>query len=101
MLRGIYEEHTGLRDRFAGAGAVRPNWQPGSGSSGLAGRASGQALDLRVDPACAPYDELAVRRCAQQDGDVLARVTLRFDELVESCAIVRASPRDCRSASMR
>jgi len=89
VLRGIYEEHTGLRDRFAGAGAVLPELAAWIGLVGLAGRASGQTLDLRVDAACAPYDELAVRRCTQQDGDVLARVTLRFDELVESVRIVR------------
>ena len=89
VLRGIYEEHTGLRDRFAGAGAVLPELAAWLGLVGVAGRASGQTLDLRVDAACAPYDELAVRRCTQQDGDVLARVTLRFDELVESVRIVR------------
>jgi len=33
VLRGIYEEHTGLRDRFAGAGTVLPNLRPGSGWS--------------------------------------------------------------------
>jgi Ni,Fe-hydrogenase III large subunit len=89
VLRGIYEEHTGLRDRFAGAGAVLPELAAWLGLVGLAGRASGQTLDLRVDAACAPYDELGVRRCVQRDGDVLARVTIRFDEFVESVRIVR------------
>jgi Ni,Fe-hydrogenase III large subunit/Ni,Fe-hydrogenase III component G len=89
VLRGIYEEHTGLRDRFAGAGTVLPDLAAWIGLVGLAGRASGQTLDLRVDAACAPYDELNVRRCTQQDGDVLARVTIRFDELSESVRIVR------------
>ena len=89
VLRGIYEEHTGLRDRFAGAGTVPPELASWLGLVGLAGRASGQTLDLRVDAACAPYAELNVRRCTQQDGDVLARVTLRFDELGESVRVVR------------
>ncbi len=89
ILRGIYEEHTGLRDRFAGAGTVLPELASWLGLVGLAGRASGQALDLRLDAACAPYDELNVRRCTQQDGDVLARVTLRLDELGESVRVVR------------
>ena len=89
VLRGIYEEHTGLRDRFAGAGAVLPELAAWLGLVGFAGRASGQALDLRVDAACAPFEELSVLRCAQQDGDVLARVTIRFDELVESLRLVR------------
>jgi Ni,Fe-hydrogenase III large subunit len=89
VLRGIYEEHTGLRDRFADAGTVPPELANWLGLVGLAGRASGQALDLRVDAACAPYDELSVLRCVQQDGDVLARVTVRFDELFESLRLVR------------
>jgi Ni,Fe-hydrogenase III large subunit len=89
VLRGIYEEHTGLRDRFAGAGTILPELAAWIGLVGLAGRASGQTLDLRVDAACTPYDELAVRRCTQQDGDVLARVTLRFDELAESVRLLR------------
>ncbi len=41
-LRGIYEEHTGLRDRFAGAGTVLPELAAWIGLVGLAGRASGQ-----------------------------------------------------------
>jgi Ni,Fe-hydrogenase III large subunit/Ni,Fe-hydrogenase III component G len=89
VLRGIYEEHTGLRDRFAGAGAILPELAAWLGLVGLAGRASGQTLDLRVDAACAPYDELGVRPCIQRDGDVLARVTIRFDEFVESVRMVR------------
>jgi Ni,Fe-hydrogenase III large subunit/Ni,Fe-hydrogenase III component G len=89
VLRGIYEEHTGLRDRFAGAGAILPELAAWLGLVGLAGRASGLTLDLRVDAACAPYDELGVRPCIQRDGDVLARVTIRFDEFVESVRMVR------------
>ncbi|MGB7739443.1 MAG: NADH-quinone oxidoreductase subunit C [Steroidobacteraceae bacterium] len=89
VLRGIYEEHTGLRDRFADAGTVLPELANWLGLVGLAGRASGQELDLRVDATYAPYDELSVVRCVQRDGDVLARVTIRFDELVESVRIVR------------
>ena len=89
VLRGIYEEHTGVRDRFAGTGTVLPELATWLGLVGIAGRASGQALDLRVDAACAPYDELSVLRCVQQDGDVLARVNIRFDELFESLRLVR------------
>ena len=89
VLRGIYAEHTGLRDRFAEAGTVPPELANWLGIVGLAGRASGQALDLRVDAACSPYDELSVLRCTQRDGDVLARVNVRFDELFESLRLVR------------
>ncbi len=46
-LRTIYDEHSGLRDRFAGAGVVTPALAARLGLTGLAGRASGQAFDLR------------------------------------------------------
>ena len=89
VLRDIYEEHSGLRDRFSAAGRLDPELASWLGVVGLAGRASGQPLDLRVDLPQAPYEQLGLRRMAQQDGDVLARVTLRFDELAESLRISR------------
>ncbi len=58
------------------------------GLIGLAGRASGQDFDLRVDLPCDPYGELAVRKYAREEGDVAARVGVRFDELFESLRVV-------------
>jgi Ni,Fe-hydrogenase III large subunit/Ni,Fe-hydrogenase III component G len=89
VLRDIYEEHSGLRDRFSGAGRLEPQLANWLGVVGLPGRASGQPLDLRVDLPQAPYDQLGVHRCVQHDGDVLARVTIRFDELAESLRLAR------------
>ena len=89
VLRIIYEDHAGLRDRFCGAGRLDPELANWLGLVGLAGRASGQALDLRLDLPQPPYDHLGLRRCVQQDGDVLARVTIRFEELAESLRLVR------------
>jgi len=88
-LRVIYDEHDGLRDRFTGAGTVAPELAAQLGLTGLAGRASGQAFDLRSDMPCAPYEELRVVMCVRRDGDVAARVAVRFDELQESCRLVR------------
>ncbi len=87
-LRLIYEEHEGVRDRFVGTGRVSVDLALRLGLAGMAGRASGQAYDLRVDLPCAPYDALQVQRCGGTDGDVAARVALRFDELLESCRLV-------------
>ncbi len=89
-LRTIYDEHAGVRDRFAGAGTVTPDLAARLGLIGLAGRASGQALDLRVDLPCASVrGARSVRRAARDDGDVAARVAVRFDELTESLRLVR------------
>ncbi len=88
-LRQVYDEHAGLRDRFAGAGIVTPDLARRLGLTGLAGRASGQAFDLRADLPCQPYDELRPARAKSAEGDVGARVAVRFDELAESCRLVR------------
>jgi Ni,Fe-hydrogenase III large subunit/Ni,Fe-hydrogenase III component G len=88
-LRAIYDEHEGVRDRFTGAGVVTPKLAARLGLTGLAGRASDQAFDLRVDLPCEPYTELAPAMIARSEGDVAARVALRFDELQESCRLIR------------
>ncbi|MGP8099040.1 MAG: Ni,Fe-hydrogenase III large subunit [Steroidobacteraceae bacterium] len=88
-LRAIYDEHEGVRDRFTGAGVVAPELAARLGLTGLAGRASAQAFDLRVDLPCEPYTELAPVMIGRSEGDVAARVAVRFDELSESCRLIR------------
>jgi Ni,Fe-hydrogenase III large subunit len=87
-LREIYDEHSGVRDRFAGAGVVTPALAAKLGLTGLAGRASGQSFDLRCDLPCEPYVELAPTKAGRSEGDVAARVTVRFDEVAESARLV-------------
>ena len=89
-LRTVYDEHAGLQDRFLGTGRVTPSLAAQLGLTGLAGRASGQAFDLRRDQRWAPYDRFSVAVATQQGGDVAARVALRFDEVFESLRLVRA-----------
>ncbi len=88
-LREIYDEHSGLRDRFVGAGCVKAALARRLGLLGLAGRASGQAHDARIDFPLPPYDEIVPAKIVREEGDVAARVTLRFEELQESCRLVR------------
>lgn len=83
-LRRIFDEHSGLQDRFLTAGRVEPELAKRLGLVGLAGRASGQALDLRADHPCEPYCALGARKAVYQAGDVAARSHVRFDELFES-----------------
>ena len=83
-LRAIYDDHSGVRDRFTGTGCLPPELAARLGVLGLAGRASGQPLDARVDLPCAPYTELAVAKVVQSGGDVAARVAVRFEELAVS-----------------
>ena len=83
-LHEIYDDHAGLQDRFTGTGRVEPALARKLGLIGLAGRASGQSWDIRCDHAYAPYDKLAVRMQGRLQGDVAARVAVRFEETLES-----------------
>jgi Ni,Fe-hydrogenase III large subunit len=88
-LRTIYDEHAGLQDRFIGTGCVSPQLASQLGLTGLAGRASGLACDLRCNPPWPPYDRLDVTMATQRNGDVAARVAVRFDEVFESLRLIR------------
>ncbi len=87
-LRGIYDEHAGVQDRFRNCGRAAPKLARSLGLMGLAGRASGQARDIRCDFPSAPYDLLDVRIATQTAGDVWARVAVRFDEALESARLI-------------
>jgi Ni,Fe-hydrogenase III large subunit len=69
---------------------LKPELAKRLGVIGLAGRASGRDHDLRVDLPCPPYAELAVQKQVRIEGDVAARVAVRFDELTESVRLVTA-----------
>src|SRR5215468_7543698 len=90
ILRDIYDEHAGLQDRFRTCGRVAPELALQLGLTGFAARASGIAEDLRTDFPSPPYDALALRRCGHVDGDVAARVAVRFDETLESLRLIGA-----------
>jgi len=89
ILRNIYDEHAGAQDRFIATGRVEPKLAAQLGLCGMAGRASAQAWDARVQFACPPYDQLDVKMAAYPNGDVAARVIVRFDELFESLRLQR------------
>jgi Ni,Fe-hydrogenase III large subunit/Ni,Fe-hydrogenase III component G len=95
-IRSVYDEHPGLQDRLLTTGRVSLELAERLGLTGLAGRASGRALDLRVQFPCVPYDRLGVNLVSQHGGDVAARVTVRFEEIFESlrlcAAILEAAP---------
>ena len=90
VLKSIYEEHAGVQDRFIMTGQVLPELAARLCMNGPAGRASGMACDLRIDHPVPPYEEIEVRKSGHRRGDVAARVSVRFDELVESMRLVRA-----------
>ncbi|MCF8209026.1 MAG: NADH-quinone oxidoreductase subunit C, partial [Rhodoferax sp.] len=88
-LLSIYEEHPGLQDRFMATGRVPPALAARLGLTGLAGRASGQANDLRCSQSWEPYRSLGATIVSHTGGDVAARVLVRFAELFESLRLIR------------
>ena len=90
VLRVVYDEHAGLQDRFLSTGRVTPELAAQLGLAGLAGRASGQAFDLRCDHEWAPYAQFKVAMATHRNGDVAARVAVRFEEIFESLRLMRA-----------
>ena len=88
-LKSVYDEHAGLQDRFINCGRVAPELAARLGLIGVAGRASAQSWDLRVEYPCVPYGELDVRMATHRNGDVAARVTVRFEEIFESLRLLR------------
>jgi Ni,Fe-hydrogenase III large subunit len=87
-LRVTFDEHAGLQDRFIAAGRVRPELANRLGVTGLVARASGHAIDLRNDHPFGPYEQLEVRMATHRNGDVAARVIVRFEELLESLRLI-------------
>ena len=88
-LRSLLDDHAGLQDRLRRCGVVTPELARRLGLTGLAGRASGVARDLRVQSPTAPYDRIGPRLCGATDGDVAARAAVRFDEIVESLHLIQ------------
>jgi len=90
LLKDIYDDHSGLQDRFLTCGRLTPSTANKLGVIGLAGRASSQIWDLRAQAKPAPYDTLAADMKIHKNGDVAARVLMRFDEIFESLRLERA-----------
>ncbi len=88
-MRRIYEDHSGLQDRFIACGVLDPGVASRLGVVGPAARACGHAIDVRVHPGLPPYDSIAPQIAVQRAGDVAARVEVRFEETSESLQLIR------------
>ena len=92
-LRVLYDEHSGLQDRFVTTGIIDAALARELSMSGMAVRATGILLDGRVHrqgyTPPPPYATLGVRPATDERGDVAARVAVRFDEAFESLRLLR------------
>ncbi|HMK91205.1 MAG TPA: hydrogenase expression protein HypE, partial [Methylocystis sp.] len=84
----LYGDTTSLQDRMVGAGILRPELAQQYACGGFIGRASGRAFDARRFPGYAPYSELPFELGASTQGDVDARVWVRFDEIRASLPLI-------------
>jgi len=100
-LRAIYYDHPGLQDRCIGCGRLTPQTAARLGVVGVAARASGHAMDARSHPGFAPYTELQPRIAAHRNGDVAARIVVRFEEAFESIELQRKILRNLPGGDLR
>ncbi len=98
-LADVEKEVIAVRDAILGDGVLRARTETvgvltkESARSvcvvGPPARASGVAIDARIDHPYAAYDEVRPRIVTQEAGDTWARVVVRVGELVESIRLVR------------
>jgi Ni,Fe-hydrogenase III large subunit/Ni,Fe-hydrogenase III component G len=80
---------TTLHARTRGVGGLTNEWAKKICVVGPPARASGVAIDARIDHPYAAYDEVRPQIAVQEAGDTWARVLVRVAELLESIRLVR------------
>ena len=95
-LKKMLMSSISFMDRVDSAGILRKKTAEDMGVIGLAGRASGIAMDMR-NHFSSIYDGIKFDRIKQAKGDVLARLNMRFDEFEESVKIIRQCMEKCES----
>ena len=92
---------TVLHARTKGVGVLTPEAARRVAVVGPPARASGLAIDARVDHPYAAYREVPPRPSVHPEGDVWARVLVRLDELADSIRIVRTALDDLPAGPIR
>ncbi len=87
-LVSLYGDTTSLQDRTVTTGVISGELVRQYACGGFIGRASGRAFDARRSIGYAPYEKLSFELGASSDGDVDARVWVRFDEIKQSLQIL-------------
>lgn len=83
----ILNSSVSFMDRVDTAGVLMKKTAQDLGVTGLAARASGIPIDLRKYFS-GPYKDAKFKIAAQETGDVLARLKIRFFEFEESCRLI-------------
>lgn len=88
-IRDAVTGDTTLLARTKGVGELTREWAKKICVVGPPARASGVAIDARLDHPYAAYDEIPPEIATQEAGDTWARVLVRVAELLDSIRIVR------------
>ncbi len=84
----LYDNTPSLSDRTQGTGIAQSSLVHRFGAGGFVGRASGRGHDSRRVPGYYPYDLLDLSIPVYTEGDVNARLMVRFDEVRESLGLI-------------
>src|SRR3989339_616998 len=87
-LKGILLSSVSFLDRVEPTGILRRETAENLGVTGLAGRASGIAIDLRQG-FMETYNKLDYKLSTYSSGDCLARLKIRIDEFEGSAKLIR------------
>ena len=85
----MYDNNPSLEDRVRDTGILAPDTARELGVVGIVARASGQALDSRIQCPFPPYDSMVPDIPVYSAGDVNARVWVRIEEIRASVQLIR------------
>ncbi len=87
-LAGVYDRESSLQDRTVGTGILSSKLAHRFAAGGFIGRASSRNFDARAQPGYPPYSEMEFGVPMLIEGDVNARVLLRFHEIESSLSLI-------------
>ncbi len=87
-LAKVYDRVASLQDRTVGTGVLTSKLANRFAAGGFIGRASSRNFDARLQPSYPPYNEMEFGVPMLTEGDVNARVLLRFHEVESSLSLI-------------
>ncbi len=87
-FESLFNDDEIYRQRCVGIGTLAAKTARDLGVSGPPLRATGVAFDIRKDEPYLVYKDLDFKVCTRTDGDIVARINVRLDEMRESMYII-------------
>ena len=87
-LYQLFEENSSFHDRIKTTGILSVEQATQLGVLGYVGRASGHKFDLRHNAPYPPYDKLKIHVPVFNNGDVLARLRVRAQEILVAFELI-------------